>query len=140
MVFPPSLQLEVEGLRVGVFGVMVPMVTSAMKTAAASSYLWTQPIEEARKQVAELRNKVDLVIALTHIGHARDRELAEQVPGIDLILGGHSHTVLVEPVLVGTTWIAQTGSHGRHAGVYEVRPGSVRGGLHRLGSEGPQTD
>ncbi len=113
------LLIQKNGLKIGVFGVMVPMVTAKMATQAASAYLWTDPIESARKQVEVLRRQVDVLIALTHIGHRRDQLLAEKCPGIDIILGGHSHTVLEQPECVERTWIAQAGSHGRFWGEYE---------------------
>jgi 5'-nucleotidase len=114
----PNLILEKGGLRLGVFGVMVPMVTSKMATQAASAYLWTSPIAAAREQVVELRPQVDRVIALTHIGVGQDRALAEACPEIALIFGGHSHSVLAEPERVGDTLIFQAGSHGRFLGRY----------------------
>jgi len=120
-----ELELECGGLHVGVFGVMVPMVTERMKlSAAASSFLWEQPIPVAREVVKRLKVSSDLLIALTHIGLREDRKLAEACPEIDLILGGHSHDVLEEPERIGKTWICQGGSHGRFAGVYRWTPGA----------------
>jgi 2',3'-cyclic-nucleotide 2'-phosphodiesterase (5'-nucleotidase family) len=130
-VLPGTLILERAGLVIGVFGVMVPMVTARMKTQAASAYLWTDPIEAAAGCVADLRDRCDLVIALTHIGHAQDELLAARVSGIDVILGGHSHTVLHAPQRVGDTWICQGGSHGRFAGRY-VWDGTLTGQLVSL--------
>ena len=126
------LVLAVGGLRVGVFGVMVPMVTSQMKTQAASAYLWDQPIATALKVAKELRRNVDLLIALTHIGHRQDRDLAEKCPSIDVILGGHSHTVLEQPERIGNTFVCQGGSHNRFAGVYQWANGSLTGHLVAL--------
>lgn len=115
---PGHLFLEVNQLKIGIFSVMVPMVTPRMKTAAMSNYLWGEPFAEAQRQVQELRSKVELLIALTHIGFEQDKLLARNVPGIDLIVGGHSHTVLEQPVHEGTTWIVQAGSHSRFAGLF----------------------
>lgn len=129
---PPFVVIERDGMRIGVFGVMVAMVTERMKTQAASAYLWDNPIESARETVAALRPQVDVVVALTHIGHRKDLELAESVSGIDIILGGHSHTVLDTPEPVGNTWISQGGSHGRFVGVYEWKGGVLRGRLVTL--------
>ena len=106
------------------------MVTARMKTQAASAYLWEPALPTLRELGEKLRPEVDLLIALTHIGHRRDRELAEDGP-YDVILGGHSHTVLAEPERVGKTWICQGGSHGRFVGVY-VWDGELRGGLRPL--------
>ena len=66
-------------------------------------------MEVAREQVAVLEPQVDLVIALTHVGLEEDKALADEVEGIDLIVGGHSHTSLVEPVRVDDTRIVQAG-------------------------------
>jgi len=119
---PDRLILERAGLRIGLVGAMVPMVTERMATAAASAYRWTPPIPAIAAVAQELRSEVDVVIALTHIGHRQDRALAEAVPELDWILGGHSHTVLAHPERVGRVWIAQTGSHGRFVGRYRWSP------------------
>jgi 2',3'-cyclic-nucleotide 2'-phosphodiesterase (5'-nucleotidase family) len=89
-----------------------------MATQAASAYLWEPPVATAVAEGALLRDQVDCLIALTHIGLRQDREIAEKTNQFDLILGGHSHNVLEEPVFVGRTAICQTGSHARYAGVY----------------------
>jgi 5'-nucleotidase len=130
-----SVVLEAAGLRVGVFGVSVPMVTERMAARIASAFLWSDPVEAARAQVAQLRPVVDVLIALTNLGLGRDRSLIEAVPGIDVLLGGHSHDVLSEPILLGRTWIAQGGSHARFFGMYEYEPESRRltGGLAAWG-------
>ena len=114
-----NLVLEIKHVRIGIFGVMVPMVTERMATRAASAYLWDSPFKVAAEQVAELRSKVDLLICLSHIGHRQDRELAERCPEINIIFGGHSHTALPQPEQVGSTYICQGGSHNRFAGIYE---------------------
>lgn len=127
---PRTLVLERRGVRIGLVGVMVPIVTERMKTQAASTYLWDPPIPIAEELAAELRPSVDLLFALTHIGHREDRRLAEK--GVfDVIFGGHSHTVLPEPEKIGSTWICQGGSHAKYAGVYTWCEG-LSGGLAPL--------
>ena len=130
-VLPGSLIIEKGGWRVGVFGVSVAMVTEKMATRVASAYIWDDPLATAATVARALRSSVDVLIGLTHIGFAKDRLLAERVPEIDLILGGHSHTVLEQPERVGGTWICQGGSHARFLGVYDFDPRSKRltGGL-----------
>ena len=117
------------GLRIGVLGVMVPMVTSGMKTQAASQYLWSNPIAGALAVAEELRPIVDFVFALTHIGFSQDKLLAERGGPIDIIFGGHSHTVLSTPVKLGRTWIVQGGSHNRFGAVYSYDNGHLTGEL-----------
>jgi len=114
-----SLVLDHPEGRIGVVGVMVPMVTSKMATRSASAYLWGAPIATAIELGEGLRGQVDCLIALTHIGYGQDKKLAEATSAFDLILGAHSHTVLETPTIIGTTAICQAGSHGRFAGVIE---------------------
>ena len=69
---------------------------------------FADPAEEAKKIVAELEGKADAVIALAHLGLDEASEdtslkLAEEVPGIDLIVDGHSHTALPEGKRAGDT-------------------------------------
>jgi len=110
------------------------MVTERMKTKAASAFLWDSPLDVAEEMVAALRPEVDTLIALTHIGHREDLKLAERCPQIDLILGGHSHTVLETPERVGDVYICQGGSHMRYAGLYEWDGHTLSGGLVSRGS------
>lgn len=126
-----SIQLDIQGLKVGVLGVMVPMVTERMASKALSQYLWTQPIDTALELAGELRKVCDRVIALTHIGLRNDVALAEASDSIDLIFGGHSHSVLEQPQRVANAWICQGGSHGRFYGDYVWNPekGTLTGGL-----------
>ncbi|MDX2065822.1 MAG: metallophosphoesterase [Fimbriimonadaceae bacterium] len=132
--FPSSAIVPIAGWRVGLMAAMVPMVTERTKTKAAATLRWTAPIDALRSVAEELRPQVDVLIALTHIGLARDRELAATIPAIDIICGGHSHDVLQEPELVGRTWIVQGGSHARYVGRYEWREGALTGGLVPLRS------
>ncbi len=113
------LLLDCMNIRIGVIAVMVPMVTERMSTRAASAYLWDAPIPTACQLANEIRPNVDLLICLTHIGHRQDQELAQKCPDIDIIMGGHSHTVLQAPEKIGKTYICQGGSHNRYAGVYQ---------------------
>lgn len=130
---PASTIIEAAGLRVGVVGVMVPMVTERMATRPASAYLWDPPIPAALAEARRLRAVCDVLIALTHIGHAQDLRLAEAGDDFDLILGGHSHTVVSSPVRVGRAWVCQAGSHGRFVGRYRWSPDGTTGELIPLG-------
>lgn len=133
LVYPASIVLNREGKRIGLVGGMVPMVTERMTARHVSAYLMTPPIPAVVQEARRLRTEVDILIALTHIGQRRDRELAIACPELDIILGGHSHDLLL-PEKVGEVWIAQSGSHGRFAGVYHWN-GETLGGEHVALSE-----
>lgn len=129
----PHLVIQAADYRVGIVGVMVAMVTGRMATQKASAFLWDDPIQTAISEAEKLRGEVDVLIALTHIGVRQDGVLAEKCDLFDLILGGHSHTVLDQPLIVDGTPILQAGSHGRYAGVYEWSPDGLTAKLVPLG-------
>ncbi|WP_428907991.1 5'-nucleotidase C-terminal domain-containing protein [Niallia sp. Krafla_26] len=119
---------EVNGEKVGIFGL------TTEETAAISSpgsIAFENYLEEAEKAVEAFEAQgVDRIIALTHIGYddnaAIDNDiiLAEKVEGIDVIVGGHSHTALTEPVVVEEdetpTIIVQTGNANSNLGVLNL--------------------
>lgn len=132
----PYVTFDVAGKRVVVFGLTVPMITERMLVKRVSSYVFDDPLETAAALVPELRPKADLLIALTHIGLAKDRELAASVSGVDLIVGGHTHAVLEQPEFVGGTAIVQAGWFAHYVGKTRVEFGdgavSVSGSLVEL--------
>lgn len=74
------------------------------------------PVEVAKRMVPELKKSVDHVIVVSHVGIETDREIAKLVPGIDLIVGGHSHTPIRAPELVNGTYIVQDWEYGKSLG------------------------
>jgi 2',3'-cyclic-nucleotide 2'-phosphodiesterase (5'-nucleotidase family) len=114
------LILETPVGRVGIFGVTVPMITERMLSHRVSAYVFDDPIRVGAEMAERLRPQVDLLIALTHIGLKQDIELAKRAPQIDLIIGGHSHSVLEEPQREGRVAIVQAGSYARFLGRVEV--------------------
>jgi 5'-nucleotidase len=109
------------GLKVGIFGLFGANAANVTPTAAPLTF---EPIATTSAAlVDELRNQdhVDLVIALSHsginqAGQGEDARLAAAVPGIDVILSGHTHDALTTAVMVGPTIITQTGRYGEHLG------------------------
>ena len=108
------------GLRVGLFGLTVPMITERMLVRKFSAFVFDEPLGVAAGLVPDLRGACDLLICLSHLGIAQDRRLAATVPGIDLIVGGHTHAVLEHGERVGDTWIVQAGAHGKFVGRVDI--------------------
>jgi len=118
--------MERDGVKFGIFGVLGKEATFYTSGGAAS---FSDAIETATEMVKLLRNieKVDVVIALSHGGVVKgpdgrfsdgdDVRLAKDVPGIDLVIGGHSHTELQEAIIVnGRIPVVQTGKYGENLG------------------------
>lgn len=78
-------------------------------------------IDAARTWVPRLREQADAVVVLSHQGSKVDRELARAVPGIDVIIGGHSHDLISPPERVGTTWLVQALSDAALVGQLQLR-------------------
>lgn len=85
-------------------------------------------VEEARTDGAEL------VVLLSHNGFDVDRKLAAQIPGIDVILSGHTHDALPEPVIVGKTLVIASGSNGKFVSRLDldVKGGAIKDFGYRL--------
>jgi 2',3'-cyclic-nucleotide 2'-phosphodiesterase (5'-nucleotidase family) len=119
----PYIEREVGGARVTVFGLTVPMITERMLSRKVSSYVFDDPLTTAESLVSKLRPQCDLLVCLSHIGLARDRELAECVTGIDLIIGGHTHALLEIGERIGDTLVVQAGWWGHYLGTITAELG-----------------
>jgi 5'-nucleotidase/UDP-sugar diphosphatase len=89
---PPSAIKQLGQLKVGVFGLTTPSASSY--PAAKDQLTIANEIETARRMAETLRREADIVILISHAGEGVDEQIAEKVPDIDVIIGGHSHTRL----------------------------------------------
>jgi len=125
-VFNPAMIRELGGHRIAVIGQAFPYVPIAHPKRFTPD--WTFGIRETELQalVDGLRNKdkVDAVLLLSHNGMDVDLKLAGRVSGIDVILGGHTHDAVPQPVAVtnasGTTLVTNAGSNGKFLGVLDL--------------------
>jgi 5'-nucleotidase/UDP-sugar diphosphatase len=114
---------DYEGFRVGLIGITTLRTLSIASPDKSLGFL--PEIEAAQAAVRVLREeeKADIVIALTHIGdvkeapdHVTSPELAAAVPGIDIIVDGHSHSFFEAPRREGNTWIVSANEWGKYVG------------------------
>jgi 5'-nucleotidase/UDP-sugar diphosphatase len=87
---PPSRVEQVGPMRIAVFGLITR--EAASYPAAKEGVTIAGELDTARQLVPELRKQADAVILISHAGKAMDEKLAAEVPGIDVIIGGHSHS------------------------------------------------
>jgi 5'-nucleotidase/UDP-sugar diphosphatase len=116
----PYVIEELNGVRVAVIGIVTEDTPVATHPRNVAGLAFRSPFATLARYIPELRKNADVVIVLSHVGYGTDRLLAEQVPGIDLIVGGHSHTRLEKPTRVGHTVIVQAWEHARALGVVDV--------------------
>ncbi len=119
----PYIIKEMDGLKIGILGLITADVPTLVLPENVKGLEFQNVIETAQKYVPKLKAEADLVIALTHIGffdldsdETGDAQLAKAVPGIDVIVGGHTHTTLEVPVVVGTTLIVQADGYSEKVG------------------------
>jgi 5'-nucleotidase len=120
--------MEREGLKIGIFSLMGKDADESAPYAPPVTF--EKIIPAAKKMVKELKKeKCDVIICLSHCGIIRDKKgawtgedvsLAKKVKGIDLIVSGHTHTLLTEPFTVNGVPIVQAGDNGRYVGKTEL--------------------
>ena len=99
----PYIIKEINGLKIAVIGVLTKELFTLVNVKNLKDIKVNDPIEAITPIVKKLRPEVDMILILSHMGLKEDLELAELVPGIDLIIGGHSHSMLVSPVVMRTS-------------------------------------
>jgi 2',3'-cyclic-nucleotide 2'-phosphodiesterase (5'-nucleotidase family) len=117
----PYVILNRDGLRIAVFGLTTPDIVRIVLPSRTRGVVAGSPVAAALELVPRLRREADVVIALTHLGIEDDRKLVARVPGIDLVVGGHSHTALRKATTApgasaSSTPIVQAGSRGAYVG------------------------
>ena len=134
--------LEKDGLKIGFFSLLGKNAVEVAPLAKPVSFAKQVPF--ARKMVRELKKDgCDIVICLSHSGVSRDKKgnwagedirLAKKVRGIDVIVSGHSHSKISEPVIIKGVPVVQTGEYGQNVGRLELvwKNGSVSVRDYRL--------
>jgi 5'-nucleotidase / UDP-sugar diphosphatase len=153
--FEPYKVFDIDGLRVGVMGLTTEDTRKMVSPENIKGIEFRSVIAEARKVVPELRSKADVVIAATHMGHYEngnhgtqaegDVEMARAVPGIDLVVGGHTQNPVCmkaentldrayvpgadcQPDRQNGAWIVQAHEWGKYVGRadFQYRNGELK--------------
>jgi sulfur-oxidizing protein SoxB len=133
--FPPYKFFETGGVKVAVIGQAFPYMPIANPGWMFSEYSFGIRDENMQAMIDEVRAQgAKLVVCLSHNGFDVDKQMAGIVTGIDVILSGHTHDALPEPVLVGKTIIVASGSNGKFVSRVDldVRNGQMMGFRHKL--------
>jgi len=121
--------------KVGIIGLTNPRSPSIVKASSIAGLTFLPSIDAVRRYLPEVRAQSDIVVVLTHIGVDEDTELAQAVPEIDIIVGGHTHLALRTARTIGKTRIYQAGAYTENLGRIEItidpatrRPTAIAGG------------
>ena len=133
--FKPYTFFERGGSKIAVIGQAFPYMPIANPSWMFPEYSFGIRDENMQAMVDEVRGLgADLVVVLSHNGFDVDKKMASIVTGIDIILSGHTHDALPEPVLVNDTVIVASGSNGKFVSRIDldVRNGQMMGFKHKL--------
>ena len=123
--FPQYVIKEVGGLKVAIIGVAYPWValTSASILGSAGDWKFGIREEEARDLIAEIREEEepDLIVVASHGGFGVDQKFARRVDGVDVLLSGHTHDEIYDPVVWNDTIVYQGGAHGKFVTTLDVQ-------------------
>ena len=134
----PAKVYTVSGVRVALLALGYHNTADTGSRDNVRGLAFGSGIEAARRLVPTLRERADVVVVVSHQGTRVDRELARAVPGIDVIIGGHSHDRVSPPEKVGGAWLVQALSDGAELGelTLKMAPGgglaSVEGAVRTL--------
>lgn len=116
----PSMIQQVGPLKIGLVGVVT---TDEFNYSQEVNDILTDPYEAAGAEASYLKSieGCDVVICLSHLGKVPDVEGLSEVPGIDIIIGGHSHDAIFKPIIKNKKIIVQAGAFGKYVGELKVR-------------------
>jgi len=106
--------------RVGVKFLIIGITPLFNEFFSLSNMYATNPIEEINKELKVNNGNYNICIVLSHLGISHDFELAETIKGLDIIVGGHSHTLMDKAEVINRTIIHQSGNYGEHLGVLDI--------------------
>lgn len=124
----PYLLVTRKDITIGIIGVTTTETKVTTKPGNVSDLLFLDPLEVVPRMIEGVKQQgARLVVVLSHLGLDGDIDLAGKVSGIDVIVGGHSHTAVTTPVTVGRTIIVQAGCYGVYLGTLKLKVDSETG-------------
>lgn len=127
---------ELGGVKIGLIGIASNIVDKTMPPSYSEGIYFTLGKDELPPIIDLLRvkEKVELIVLISHLGFTQDIKLLSEVQGIDVCLSGHTHNRLYKPVLIGKTIVVQSGCHGSFLGRLDLKilDGKIVDYQHRL--------
>jgi 5'-nucleotidase len=122
----PSLIFESAGVRIHVLGLLIMQYPVGSRWERVFGWRFLDPWDAIEPYAARVLEG-EMLVVLSHVGLTLDRKLAQRVPRIDLVLGGHSHDTLFAPEYVGDVPIIHAGPYGQYVSRTELKHDASRG-------------
>ena len=135
LIFQSHLIKEVNGLRIGIFSLISPDSFSGSQDPRLKGLTIQNPTETAQRIIKELKPNADLIILLSHLGYSKDQEMAQTVPGIQIIVGSHTGVNLSYPPIIKDTVILHTPPKGIYAGRFDLAFVSGESGFYNAATK-----
>jgi 2',3'-cyclic-nucleotide 2'-phosphodiesterase (5'-nucleotidase family) len=126
-IFSPYALHPVGDVKVVLIGLVTDRIPKRIPPGHLQGLTFADPIVTARNYVSNLKDQSDLMIVVAHLGLEQEKELAQAVPEIDIIIGGHSGQKLSSPIKIGKTLIMEGGDQGQYVGKLTVKLNEVKG-------------
>ncbi len=122
LLFKPYVIKKTDDFRIGIIGLMgdTSDILSKLKDISGEGLSVLNTVETAEAIVAELKDKVDFIIVMTHQHIGRNWVIARKIDGIDVIVGGHHKQKLKVPYEANNTYIVQAGEKGQYQGMLDI--------------------
>jgi 2',3'-cyclic-nucleotide 2'-phosphodiesterase (5'-nucleotidase family) len=114
---PPVRLIHISSIRIAIIGISARSSFELVSLDSLSGLTVAAPESSLAAEIGRVRKNTGLVVVLSQLGWEQDTVLARQVPGIDLVIGGHRGPVVREPYRVDRTLVVQTGERGEEIGV-----------------------
>jgi 2',3'-cyclic-nucleotide 2'-phosphodiesterase (5'-nucleotidase family) len=109
-----------DNIRIGITATIREDLHKYLDRPSQEEFIFLNQINSLDPVITKLANEVDYVILLSHSGIEHDRQISQKFPSIDLIIGGHSQTILNKPEKIGATSITQVGESGYRLGIMKL--------------------
>ena len=117
----PYIIKDFDGVKLGFTSTITKAVEDHISPIRKLEVSIEDQNEKLKPIIEELKGKCDIIILLSHSGYDADVEFAKILKGIDLIIGGHSQTLLKDPAIINKTNIVQAGKAGYRVGVLKLK-------------------
>jgi 2',3'-cyclic-nucleotide 2'-phosphodiesterase (5'-nucleotidase family) len=118
----PYVMMTKQGLKIATIGITTPETNALTKPGQIGPYRFLDPEKALPEMIRAVKKEgARFVILLSHLGLEADIDLARSVEGIHVIVGGHSHTAVKTPVLIGDTIVVQAGCCGHYLGALKLQ-------------------